>query len=27
MLVNTAKELAAAGEVFIADGKDDELVS
>jgi flagellar motor switch protein FliG len=26
MLVNTAKELAAAGEVFIADGKDDELV-
>jgi len=25
-LVNTAKELAAAGEVFIADGKDDELV-
>jgi flagellar motor switch protein FliG len=27
MLVNTAKDLAAAGEVFIADGKDDELVA
>jgi flagellar motor switch protein FliG len=27
LLVNTAKDLAAAGEVFIADGKDDELVA
>lgn len=25
-LVNTAKELAAAGEIFLADGKDDELI-
>jgi flagellar motor switch protein FliG len=25
-LVNMAKELAAAGEVFLADGKDDQLV-
>jgi flagellar motor switch protein FliG len=27
MLVNTAKDLAAAGEVFIADGKDDEMLA
>jgi flagellar motor switch protein FliG len=27
LLVNTAKDLAAAGEIFIADGKDDELLA
>ena len=27
MLVNNAKDLAAAGEIFIADGKDDEMVA
>ena len=27
MLVNNAKDLAAAGEIFIADGKDDEMLA
>jgi flagellar motor switch protein FliG len=26
MLVNTAKDLAASGEIFIADGKDDDVL-
>ncbi len=27
MLVNAAKDLAAAGEIFIADGKDDDMIA